>query len=339
MVLKLDLTEKSTGMFSFGAGYSSEESFFLVGSIALRNFLGRGQTIKLNGTIGGSTTRYTVSFTEPWLFDTQWSATVHLYDQDKDYNEYDLDSLGGGLSFGYPVFDYTRLYFGYSYDISDVTIEKPEASDTIRELEGTNTTSKVHVGMAYDSRYPVLYTNEGSKHSLTFWHAGLGGDIGFNKAIAETGWYIPLFKGFVGFLHGKAGVVKKTSDDKLLPDYQKFYLGGINTMRGYEWRGIHLSELNEKGELSKVGGELMVQFNFEFLIPLYPKLGVRGVVFYDMGNVYDDYIDLGDLRSSWGYGIRWNSPLAPIRVEYGHVIDPREGEEDGRLEFTLGGAF
>lgn len=340
MVLKIDVAEKSTGTFSFGAGYSSEENFFLLGSVSIRNFLGRGQTLQFNGQLGGSTTRYTLSFTEPWLFDTRLSATAQLYDQKKEYeNEYNLDSLGGGLSFGYPIFDYTRLHFGYSYDLSEVTEVTDAASDQIRELEGINATSRVHAGLTYDSRFPVLQTNEGSKHSLTLWHAGLGGDIGFNKAVLETGWYIPLFKGFVGFIHGKAGVVKETADDKLLPDYEKFYLGGINSMRGYEWRGIHLTEINENGELSKVGGEMMAQFNFELLIPIYQKMGIRGVVFYDMGNVYDDNIDLGNLRSSWGYGIRWNSPLAPIRIEYGNVIDPREGEEDGRLEFTLGGAF
>jgi outer membrane protein insertion porin family len=339
MVLNIDVKEKPTGNFSFGAGFSSEENLFLLGGVSMRNFLGRGQTLKFNGQIGAATTRFTFSFTEPWLFDTHLSFTGLLYNQEKDYDEYDVNSMGGGVRFSYPIFDYTRFYWGYTYDISEVDDIDDDAADTIWELEGRNATSSVSIGVGYDSRDRTFNTTEGSKHSINFEYAGLGGDIGFNKTKVETGWYFPLYKGVVGFIHGKAGVVLENSKDKLLPDYEKFYLGGINSLRGFDYRGVHLTEINEKGEESKVGGELMTQLNFELIIPLYSKMGFMGVVFYDTGNVYEDQIDLGDLRSSWGYGIRWYSPIAPIRIEYGNIIDPRDDEEDGRWEFTLGGAF
>ena len=83
----------------------------------------------------------------------------------------------------------------------------------------------------------------------------------------------------------------------------------------------------------------MIQFNIELIIPLYTKLGLMGVVFYDTGNVYDNGIDLSDMRQSAGGGIRWESPIAPIRIEYGRILDRREGEDTGRWEFTMGGAF
>jgi outer membrane protein insertion porin family len=339
MDLTIDVKEKSTGVFSFGAGFSSEENVFLVGAISQRNFLGRGQTLQFNGTIGGSTTRYSLSFTEPWLFDTPLSATIDAYNQQKDYEDYDLNSLGGGLRFSYPIFDYTRVYWGYNYDQSKVDSITDEAADTIKELEGVNITSSVKLGMGYDSRDRTFNATEGSKHSISYEYAGLGGDIGFNKYILESGWYIPLFKGFVGFVHGKAGFVRENSDDKLLPDYEKFYLGGINSLRGYGYRGVYLTEINKEGEETKVGGESMVQFNIELIVPLYTEMGLVGVVFYDRGNVYADEIEWDDMRASYGYGIRWLSPLAPIRLEYGIVLDPREGDETGRWEFTLGGSF
>ena len=87
------------------------------------------------------------------------------------------------------------------------------------------------------------------------------------------------------------------------------------------------------------GGTKMAQFNFEVLIPIVKKMGIMGVVFFDAGNVYEDSFDLGDLRRSAGYGFRWFSPLAPIRIEYGRVLDKREGESSGRWEFTMGSAF
>jgi outer membrane protein insertion porin family len=339
MDLTIDVKEKSTGVFSFGAGFSSEENVFLVGAISQRNFLGRGQTLQFNGTIGGSTSRYSISFTEPWLFDTRLSATIDAYNQQKDYSEYDLNSLGGGVRFSYPIFDYTRFYWGYNYDQSEVDNITDEAADTIKELEGVNITSSVKLGLGYDSRDRTFNATEGSKHSISYEYAGLGGDIGFNKYLLESGWYIPLFKGFVGFVHGKAGFVRENSDGKFLPDYEKFYLGGINSLRGYGYRGVYLTEINKDGDETKVGGESMVQFNIELIIPLYTEMGLVGVVFYDRGNVYADEIEWDDMRASYGYGIRWLSPLAPIRLEYGIVLDPREGDETGRWEFTLGGSF
>ena len=340
MVLKIDVTEKSTGMFSFGAGYSSEESVFLVGSISEHNFLGRGQTLSLGGQIGGSTTRYTLSFTEPWLFDIPLSATISAYDQDKEWDLYDRHSKGGGLGFSYRIYDYTRVYFGYAYDSSDVYVHPDVVvDDTIKEIEGVNVTSSVSLGLGYDSRDSIYNPTEGSKHSINFEYAGLGGDVGFNKYMVETAWYFPLFKGLIGMVHGKAGAIVKNSDDKLLPDYEKFYLGGINSLRGFDYHGVHLTNVNSDGVETEVGGTRMVQFNFEVIIPIVKQMGVMGVVFFDTGNVYDDSFDLGDLRRTAGYGFRWFSPIAPIRIEYGKVLDPREGDPDGQWEFTMGGSF
>lgn len=339
MVLKIDVTEKPTGMFTFGAGYSSEENVFLVGSVSHRNFLGRGQTLKFAGQFGASTTKYDLSFTEPWLFDIPLSATIFTYDQTKEYDEYDRDSIGGGLGFSYPIWDYTRFYMSYAYDSSDVTDVTTEADDTIKELEGTNATSSVSIAVGYDSRDKAFNPTEGSKHRISVEYAGLGGDVGFTKYMLDTGWYLPLFKGLIGFVHGKAGTVTQSDDNKILPDYEKFYLGGINSIRGFDYRGIHLTDVNSEGIETKVGGTKFVQFNIEMIIPISEKLGLMGVVFYDAGNVYDDSFDLGDLRQSAGYGFRWYSPLAPIRIEYGKILDRREGEEEGQWEFTMGGAF
>ncbi len=339
MVLKIDVAEKPTGTFSFGAGYSTEENVYFVGSISQRNFLGRGQTLKFSGEIGGSTTRYNLSFTEPWLFDIPLSGTFFAYDQDKDYDEYERHSIGGGIGFSYPIFDYTRVFMTYSFDSSDVDNITSDADDTIKELEGSNITSKVNLGISYDSRDRAFNTTSGSKHRLSYEFAGLGGDVGYNKVILDSGWYFPLFKGLVGFLRGKGGIVEEAGSDKILPDYEKFYLGGINSVRGFDFRGISLTGVNSDGVETVIGGTKMLQFNAELIFPISPENGVTGVVFFDAGNVYGDSFEFSDLRRSTGAGIRWFSPLAPIRIEYGHVLDRREGEEDGQWEFSMGGSF
>ena len=364
MDVNIEVSEQPTGMFSFGAGYSDEEKMFILGDITENNLFGRGQTLQFKGTIGGSSSKYQVSFTEPWLFDIPLSGTVSAYDHTKEYDNYERDTLGGGVSLGYRLFDYTRGFISYAYDVSDITIDmvagpdadgdgvaddndgdgepdtvQAEVPDNILALEGENITSSVTVGITYDSRNHNLNPSEGSRHSTSFKYAGLGGDIGFNKFRWESSWYWPLTKNLVFLLHGEYGHVSKNSDGKKLPDYEKFYLGGINSMRGYRSRGINVPEINSSGETVEAGGESMVQFNFELIVPLSRDVGLMGVVFYDTGNVYENEVDLGDLRASFGGGIRWFSPMAPIRIEYGRVIDKREGEKNGRWEFTMGGAF
>jgi outer membrane protein insertion porin family len=337
MILKIDVTEKPTGMFSFGGGYSSVEHLFAMASISQRNLFGRGQVLQLKAELGGVTTRYNLSFTEPWLFDIPLSAGFDLYNWKTEYDTYDRDSIGGGVRFSYPVFDFVRAYISYAYDNADISNISESASDSIKDLEGINITSSVTAGLRYDSRDRVFNPTEGSKHSISVEYAGLGGNIAFTKYLAETGWYIPLFWDTVGFLHGKTGHVRENSGGKL-PDYERFYLGGMNSLRGFDWQDIHV--LDEDGR--EIGGNKFVQFNVEYLIPLLKDVGVVGVIFFDAGNVYNESekLDLGNLRKSAGYGFRWYSPMGPMRIENGYILDPKEGEsKGGRWEFSMGSAF
>ena len=337
MLLKIDVVEKPTGAFTFGGGYSTIQNFFIMGSISQRNFLGRGQTIQLKGEIGGTSTQYTLSFTEPWLFDIPLSAGFDVYNWTYDYDTYEKESWGGAIKFSYPVFNFTRVGITYGYDRADIRDITEDAADSVKELEGINTTSSITTSIKYDSRDRLFNPTEGSVHSLSYEFAGLGGNIGFNKILAETGWYIPLFWDVVNFLHGKTGYVTENSG-MLLPDYERFYLGGMNSVRGFDWQDIHA--VDENGD--EIGGDKFVQFNFEILIPVVKKQGLVGVLFYDTGNVYgnDESMSLNGLRQSAGYGIRWFSPIGPIRLENGYIINPKEGESaGGRWEFTMGSAF
>ncbi len=338
MVLNVDVTEKPTGMLSFGGGYSNVENFFAMAAIAQRNLFGRGQVLQLKAQLGGKTTRYTLSFTEPWLFDIPLSAGVDLYDWQMDYDTYDKDSKGVGFRFSYPVFDFTRAYLSYAFDISNIkNIDEVYASNLVKDSKGENTKSSISTALRYDSRDRIFNPTKGSQHSISVQYAGIGGEIGFTKYLAETGWYFPLFKETVGFLHARTGYVNRNSGKKLF-DYDKFYLGGMNSLRGFDWRDV--SPTDENGD--KVGGNKFVQFNAEYIIPLIKKAGIVGVIFYDTGNVYGngENIDLGNLRESAGYGFRWYSPLGPIRLENGYILDPKEGENrGGRWEFTMGTAF
>jgi len=335
--LKIEVTEKPTGNLSIGGGYSTENQFFGIASISQRNLFGRGQIVRLKGEVGAKVSKYKFSFTEPWLFDIPLSAGLDLYHWDKDYDTYEKNSIGNGIRLGYRVYDFTRAYISYGYDIADISNIDDDAASSIKEMEGTNITSSVSSSLRYDSRNRFFNPTEGSEHRISVEYAGLGGDIGFTKYLAETGWYFPLFLKTVGFIHGEGGYVTQNGDEKL-PDWERFYLGGINSLRGFDWREVHA--VDENGD--DIGGDKYIQFNIEYLIPLFEKVGIFGVIFYDTGNIYgdDESIDLADLRQTAGFGFRWFSPIGPIRLEYGYILDPREGEStDGRWEFAVGAAF
>lgn len=342
--LKIEVEEKPTGMFSFGGGYSSIQEFFLTTSVSQENLFGRGQTLKLKAELGGSSTQYQFSFTEPWLFDIPLSAGIDVYDWETDYDTYDRHTRGGGLRFGYPVFEKTRLYVSNTYetnDLKNVTVFAPWSIQTATE---NSVTSSVAATLRYDSRDRVINPSRGSEHSVTIENAGgiFGGDVAYTKYTAETGWYLPLFWKFTGFLHSRGGYVHENSDG-FLPDYERFYLGGMNSLRGFDWRDIAIQEEDEDGMLIDKGGDKFIQFNAELLFPLFgEQSGLVGVVFYDTGNVYDDDEEMrfNRLRESAGFGVRWFSPMGPIRLERGYILDPQGDESSkGQWEFTMGAAF
>jgi outer membrane protein insertion porin family len=337
MRLRLDVIEKNTGAFSFGAGYGNVENLFLTASVAERNLFGRSQTLSLKGQLGTKTTRFTLGFTEPWLFDIPLSAGADIYNWAYSFSTYDKDSVGGVLRFGYPLIDYTRGYLSYNYDIANISNVDDDAANSIKNDEGENIKSSIEARIKYDSRNQLFHPTHGSMQSLSYEFAGLGGTVGFNKIIGETSWYYPLFWQIIGVLHGKAGYVKQLAG-KSLPDYEKFYMIGIDALRGFE--RDDLSPRDDNG--SEIGGNKFVQFNAETRFPLVKEAGVYGVVFFDTGDIYseDEDIELGNLRESAGVGIRWLSPMGPIRLEYGWILDPKPTDHGpGSWEFSMATSF
>ena len=338
MILNIDVTEKSTGQFTFGGGYSTTESLFVSASIAQRNLFGRGQKLQLKGELGGRTTRFSLSFTEPWLFDIPLSAGGDLYSWLFAFDQYDKDSIGGLARFSYPVFEYTRAYVAYGYDISEVRNIDETAAFSIKELEGVNVTSSLTGELRYDSRDKRFNPSKGSNHAGSIEYAGglLGGDVGFTKVRAETGWIFPSVWDHTWFVHAEGGIVAQNSG-QLLPDDEKFYLGGMNSVRGFDFQGIFALD----AEGNKIGGTSFVQGNLEYRIPLVKKAGFIGVLFFDVGQVYGDEEPVGGpTRESYGLGIRWFSPMGPIRLEYGIILDPLPNEPSGgNFGFSMGAAF
>ncbi len=339
MDLNVKIVEKDTGTFSVGGGFSSEDGPFGMVSLQERNLFGRGQTGKISAKISGSSNLYDISFFEPYILDTPISGGFNLYKEDKEYEYYDKEAIGMTLMLGYKLFDYTKI--GANYNIEDFTISDVQPTYT-NMTPGSFLTSSIKPYIVYDSRNDIFLPTEGFKHSFSVEYAGavLGGEIDYTKYLAETAVYFPLFWKFTGALHAEGGYFDDRTNSIINVDYAKFYLGGMNSIRGFSKFDI---SGKRPGDIKEIGGEKYVQMNAEITFPLTEKYKLVGVFFYDRGDVYrtSESIDFADQFSSIGTGIRWNSPLGPLRVEYGWVIDGKDVKDtgDGEFAFSVGASF
>jgi outer membrane protein insertion porin family len=336
MNVNVKVKEKSTSFASIGAGYSSADQAFILGQIAERNLGGRGQRLGFQGQVGGKSSRFSVGFTDPWLFDTPLSMSVELYNWTQQYPDYTKDSWGGRLGFSYPVWAYTRIYLSYLYDHANVTDVADDASTFIRDQEGIIRTSQLSTTLRRDTRDHPFLTTKGSDNSLTTDYAGgfLGGDAAYWRVVANSSWYFPLVWRLVGFLHGKVGYVDELPGG-ILPIYERFFLGGINSLRGYSSGKVGPRD-PETGDY--IGGDKMALFNAELLFPLLEEQGIRGVLFYDAGNAFDNGvpIKITDFQTDVGAGLRWYSPLGPLRLEWGYALNPKSYQNQYKVQFSMG---
>ena len=344
MDVVVDVKEKATGTFSVGAGYSSVDNLMFMGEISENNFLGKGQRLSLQANVSSRSNRYNFSFTEPHLNDTKLLFGYDIYNWSREYDDYTKDSTGAALRFAYPVWNKWNLGWGYGYDDTKMTdVLVTNVPQTLLDSMDIETTSFIRLGLSKDTRNKLTDASKGWLTNYSIKQAGgpLGGDSAFTKYEATSGWYYPLMWETTFHIKGSIGYVVE-NEEKKLPVYEKFYLGGLNTIRGFDSGKVSPLELNPDGvTYSRIGGEKMWYSNVEWIFPIVKEIGLKGIVFFDLGNVYNDSEtwDVADLRYSTGLGFRWLSPMGPLRLEWGWNLDPEEGEKQGVWDFSIGGAF
>jgi outer membrane protein insertion porin family len=334
IVVNVDVTERPTGLFSIGGGFSSADGLLGTIDLAQNNFLGRGWLAAIRIRAGANVQQGQISFTEPWLFDRPLSAGFDLFSTQRQFVEYDYQTIGGAVRLSHPFEEYWRWTAAYRLTQDDVSHIKTSLDSFLREEEGTKVTSLVTAAVARDSRDSVQTPSRGGQLVFASDLAGLGGDHHYSKTTAFATYFQPVWFGHIlsGRIEGGYGF---GFGDERLPVFERFYLGGPNSIRSFKTRQI--SPIDEFGV--RIGGTSEVLGNLEYIIPL--PFDIRLAAFFDIGNVYgfSTKFDLTDLRKAAGGGVRWVSPFGPIRVDYGFNLDQRPGEKASNFHFSVGSPF
>jgi len=332
-------------------------------------FTGGGQKLRLQATIGTRQENYELSFVEPWFLNRHLALDFDLFHRDILYYSdlYDQRETGARIGLRRALFT-DAFQVGLNYTIENVgihfdqsltatnivmtpspfslgqlvpihTVVPPSISPTLAEESGDRLVSKVGVTLTYDTRGGGYLPRRGQLTSLSASVAGgpFGGDTDFYKLDLQSLWYFKgPFEGHVLELGGSAGVVKAYGDSTRVPLFDRFFLGGANTLRGYKFR--HVGPKDEFGE--PLGGGTYWFLSAEYSIPIIERL--RFAAFYDIGMVYSKAYDfnLGNYNDDWGVGLRLLIPQlgpAPLRLDYAFPITHgSDTSGSGRFQFSVG---
>lgn len=358
--IEINIKERSTGTVTVGAGYSSVQGFFFQGRIAEINLLGRGQNLSFETQWGKEETvrSFNLDFTDPYAFDTDWSAGFSLFMTNAPIpDRYLVRRSGFNLRVGYPLSDYVqgmitykfehmRILQNYAQDRARFNNEILTDSNTANDNQVLPTLvadesldkgilSSVVFSITRDKRNNRFETTDGDFQNASLEVAGLGGVKNFAKFVFNNRYYNNFLGNFVFKNSTEIGAMINTGG-RGIPPAEKFYLGGPWNMRGYDAFSLAPTILRPGG-IEKIGGASEFYSLFELEHPLIREAGIKLVFFYDIGNAFRsvpifDPNQSFELRQNWGFGIRWFSPLGPLRFEWGFPVGRRTIPTTGQLE-------
>jgi outer membrane protein insertion porin family len=375
MDVNVEVTERQTGAFQVGAGFSSVESFIFQAQVSQENLLGRGQSLSLQAMLSGLRQIFLLQFTDPYFLDTRWTFGFTLFNQFQYYPSFDRTSKGGSLTWGYKLMDDLHLYLRYQLEEVDVRSSNrtrflsggqrtPFPAGTLANLLRPGFTSSVRLSLAYDSRDHRLFPKSG-------WYNTASAEIADDFLLSQTRftrydlslrYFYPVWGPFVLRLKQQTGLIT-SRDPQGVPIFERYFVGGIYDVRGFRPYSLG-PKIRAPGEQTPdallgdrvIGGNLEILGRAEVEFPIIEKVGIRGVLFTDAGNSYNleeqycrlrpyaahpsqdpciQVFPLTSLRTSWGFGFRWFSPIGPLRFEWGFPFTPLRGEESVIFEFTI----
>ncbi len=368
MNIDIVVKERNTGSIQVGAGYSTYSSFIFNGQVNQINLMGRGQRLGVSVDMSSNQSLFNFNFTEPYFYDTDWSVGVDAYQSKRTTTEYEETKKGGALRVGYPITRFLRTFLRYKLESAEINLDNDigdpilfpvpvPGGDPNPQGNPNGVTSSATLTLEYDKRNDRYTPTKGVYTSLSLEYAGLGGDHQFTKGLATGRFYEKVFWDVIFRNNLTYGFIRSNVEGREPPFNELFLLGGANSLRGYNWFSIAKRKRSTKvyndliargfpAETAEIrawrpfGGKEQLFYQAEFEFPLITEAGIKGVVFYDIGNA-DDVLALSEFRSDIGFGFRWFSPIGPLRFEWGFPLERKPELEEPAVvfQFAIGSPF
>lgn len=354
VVIVVNAVDKSTGEFGIGAGYTTgggdTGGVTVEGNITERNFLGRGQTLRISAGGGLNSRSYNLSFTEPYFLGYRLAATFGAFRRTKDYDTYDIASTGGSISFGLPITDELKADIGYLFqqdEYSNVAATAPSSIAADIAANGTTwTKSAATYGLTYNTIDDAQDPHDGMFLRIRQEAAGLGGDAKHISTTFNGSYFKTLSEEaeLVGTIKVGGGHISGIGQDLRTVDHFRL---GPQQIRGFAYNGIGPTESGGSGTGEHIGGKTYFHATAEaqFPLPVVSRdLGFRGAVFADAATLFGhDSATAANTGMEWrasaGFGLIWHSPFAPLRVDYAIPLVKETGDEEQRFNFSVSTAF
>lgn len=345
--LVIDVTEDRMGTAEAGVAFSSIDRIVGRAEIGHGNIdlgawppFGGGQKIRLGALFGTQRQDYYLTFIEPYLFDQKLRLTVDLFQRESRFfsSLYDVSRLGGQVSLERPIGRYYAAGIAYGLERIEISGVDESASEAIKAEEGRRLKSSVEISLTRDTRDRTRLPTRGNFARASAEVAGgpLGGDTQWFKLELRSNQYVPVWRDHVLLLRGQAGVVDGYGDEDRVPLFDRYFLGGLYTLRAFKYR--HVGPVDDTGE--PLGGSTMAFASAEYTVPVYKM--VRLAAFLDGGMVWEDpwKFDL-QWNSGYGVGIRLDIPMLPLRIDYAWQLesDDFNRDDNGRFNISFGYPF
>lgn len=365
-VLQLDIVvkERNTGSIQIGAGYGSASGLSLQGKVDQANFLGKGQKLGASVALSDGQSTYSLSFTEPYFRDTEWSLGYDLYRDSSNRYEYTQTSTAGALRFGHPIGEDVNASVSYKLEKTELGTVTDSAGVVITDttlfpfetVQGV--ASSVTGRLEYDTRNDRFTPSKGIYTFTQLEYAGIGGDLNYTVSQNSYRYFKKIFWDVVWRNNLNYSFITSHNVNREAPFNRLFLLGGSNSLRGFRWGKVGKTRFsqsrfndsrfvtafpdpNERRLQAEIpyGGTKQLLYQMEFEFPLIAEAGIKGVTFFDVGQAEDE-ITSDNFYSGMGFGFRWFSPIGPLRFEWGFPIRKSEKSPDSTVfEFMIGPPF
>lgn len=366
--LQIEVTERPTRTLQVGAGYSSYDGVMANAQISENNLFGRGQNLSFMLNWSKRTRNFEISFMEPRLAGSRWQLNVSLFNRRYVYPQFRRDSLGATVGVGYLLTRELTLTLGWRVERVNASATDDSIFISAIYSAGNQLSIGPTAGLFYDSRDDRLFPTKGMYHGVRgeISDAVFGAQQNYLKARAFTRFYWePLWDNWVIRFNAELARIYSTRSGEATPITERYFLGGSQTVRGFDNFTLSPCETRARGSdpgagtiCDEIGGHKSLHFNLELEFPIVQSFGLRGVVFMDAGNAFglrdnlslkpDFMVNRADreaeygnvLRTSVGFGVRWRSPIGPLRFEWGLPLARLPGVESPmRFEFGIGNVF